>query len=465
MNNKIFSYMMATALALGFAACSPSEEDDIFDHSAAERLNMISGEYSARLTDSKGGWVMEYYPYSDNENLVTGVGYIIMNRFNSDGSVYTMMKNKASHNEKWEDTSAWEVITDMGPVLSYNTWNKCIGRFTDPVDIDLTPGEYSKDESGKGFQGDYEFVMVDVPENGNHIMLKGKKRGLYQRLTRVPEGTDFETYLNDLNSFNESHFNKTDLWELDMVNNGVKYKINRMYDGSPRVYPADKDSVAYGWLSPYLITKYDGKYHLRFKEAIEKNGEKMEQEFVLNDADEKFYGVENPENVISCTPAHTFFTDALNDTHRWQMTMALDKSDNIKAALSAMLSEMASGSVKYDLNGNGDKNKTLTFRKSDDELQFSFTVKFRRNNKNATSELIYAYKMEKSDGQITLTYLGARNSAAESFLSTFASVGTFLESLNGTYTAAGIQNSYSLRELKLTSTNDTNHWFDIQYAN
>ena len=207
------------------------------------------------------------------------------------------------------------------------------------------------------------------------------------------------------------------------------------------------------------------KDSVQIERFAEKNGEKMEQEFVLNDADEKFYGVENPENVISCTPAHTFFTDALNDTHRWQVTMALDKSDDIKAALDAMLSEMASSSVKYELNGNGDKNKTLTFRKSEDELQFSITVKFRRNNKNATSELIYAYKMEKSDGQITLTYLGARNSAAESFLSTFASVGTFLESLNGTYTAAGIQNSYSLRELKLTSTNDTNHWFDIQYAN
>ena len=77
----------------------------------------------------------------------------------------------------------------------------------------------------------------------------------------------------------------------------------------------------------------------------------------------------------------------------------------------------------------------------------------------------FAYKMEKNDSQITLTYLGARNAAAESFLTTFASVNTFLTSLNGTYTAAGLNNSYSLRELRLTSANDNNHWFDIQYAN
>ena len=36
---------------------------------------------------------MEYYPYTDNEDMNTGVGYLIMNRFHDNQSVYSLMKN------------------------------------------------------------------------------------------------------------------------------------------------------------------------------------------------------------------------------------------------------------------------------------------------------------------------------------------------------------------------------------
>ena len=190
---KIYAKVLLMAAVAVFTACS-GEEDNIFDKSAAERLNEVSGVYSQRLADSKGGWVMEYYPYSDNENLVTGVGYLIMTRFHENGSVYTVMKNAATDEYRpiaqdkdgniWSkvnttpilisDSSSWQVITDMGPVLSFNTYNKCLGVFSDPTDIPATTSKYD-DEKGKGYRGDYEFVMVDVPQGGDHILLKGKR--------------------------------------------------------------------------------------------------------------------------------------------------------------------------------------------------------------------------------------------------------------------------------------------------
>ena len=44
--NKIFTIALLAATALAYTSCSPSEEDDIFDKSAAERLNEASDLYS-----------------------------------------------------------------------------------------------------------------------------------------------------------------------------------------------------------------------------------------------------------------------------------------------------------------------------------------------------------------------------------------------------------------------------------
>ena len=86
-------------------------------------------------------------------------------------------------------------------MLSFSTYNDILHYFSDPAIYD----------QGNGLSGDYEFVMVDVPEDHQTIMLKGKKRGTYVRLTRLPDGTDFETYLKDVYDFQnrQRRFGKT----------------------------------------------------------------------------------------------------------------------------------------------------------------------------------------------------------------------------------------------------------------
>lgn len=440
---------MATALALGFAACSPSEEDDIFDHSAAERLNMISGEYSARLTDSKGGWVMEYYPYTDNENLITGVGYLIMNRFNSDGSVYTMMKNKASHNEKWEDTSSWEVITDMGPVLSYNTWNKCLGRFTDPVDIDLTTGR-SEDESGKGFQGDYEFVMVDVPENGDHIMLKGKKRGVYQRLTRIPEGTDFETYLNDITNFKASKFVNGAKWEIRMTDHGQQYRINYADRGLATIYPQGKDSTAYGWHMPFMVTKLNDQYRLRFKDSVMVGNTQMEQEFVYDAKDDRFHGVLDTNNYIEGGDPYDFFTTTIeNGGSRWEWNNASDMSDSYRPTFTALEDNFTTilgaslSNIGFRVNG-----KTLIVR---------FLYKKGRNNNN----IDYVFEMIKKEGKIEFKFVKDNNTAAQNARERMPQVQEQINLLQQEWNTQESGSLFNLSQIKLVSASNPDIWFAL----
>ena len=173
----------------------------------------------------------------------------------------------------------------------------------------------------------------------------------------------------------------------------------------------------------------------------------------------------NAENFIKCTPADVFVLDALNGTHKWKTSVAMEKSDDFNAAIDAMVKEMASGSTKYEINGSSDKDKVFVMREIDDELQISFTLKFRRSSRTYTVELPFAFSMVEVEGGVTLSYLGARTTGAESMVETFPSILNFLRCFEGTFIVTGRDNSYSLLNMKLTSSTNNNSWITFQYEN
>ena len=194
---KIFCISLILASALAFSSCV-KEEEDIFDKSAAERLNEASDLYSSRLMASPNGWAMQLYPTTQNE-YPYGNGYLLLCRFNADHSVNVSMDNVFSDNKYAEDTSLWEVLTDNGPVLSFNSYNKCLHAFSDPYDLPFTGDKDNTiNETGTGAEGDYEFIIVDAPEDASYMMLKGKKRGTYNLLTPIEVGVDYKEYLADV---------------------------------------------------------------------------------------------------------------------------------------------------------------------------------------------------------------------------------------------------------------------------
>ena len=456
MKNKIFLYITTISLALTLTACS-SEEENIFDQSAAERLNSVSSIYSGRLTNSKGGWVMEYYPYIDNDDFITGVGYLIMNRFDSNGSVYTVMKNKATKNTKWEHTSAWEIITDMGPVLTYDTWNKCFGRFTDPVDIDLTTGR-SDDESGKGFQGDYEFVMVDVPEAGDYIMLKGKKRGIYQRLTRLPEGTDFEAYLNDIDKFNHGYFIEKCPYELIMIDGGQRYKIDRMWTTRGTIYPEGKDSVAYGNHMPYLVTKLNNNYRVRFKEPLTFDDRKLEQEFVYNVDDDKFHGVTDASNIIESPyqNAMAFFQEKYNETRLFKTYRA--KSEELSAKMKQYLDDASNGMTGKNKNYKID---SISVKKNGDD---GAAWQFKYQKGSSAKDIVYKYTASFEGNSVTFGYVEAESTNGANILNSVPAVKTLItEVLSRKFIIEKYVTLFDLKRIKVTAADDPDLWFIINY--
>ena len=88
---KILSISLILAAALTLNSCV-KEEDDIFDKTAAERLNEASGLYASRLMASPNGWAMQLYPTNYDE-WPYGNGYLVLCRFNKDFSVNVSMDN------------------------------------------------------------------------------------------------------------------------------------------------------------------------------------------------------------------------------------------------------------------------------------------------------------------------------------------------------------------------------------
>src|SRR5574344_1707078 len=114
MNKKIF-YISAACLTLMMGASScKNEEADIFDQSAAVRLSDAKANYTALLCDKGGKWVMDYFA-NDAEH-----GYTYEMDFNTNGSVTMSAKNEFAGTTFKSETSLWQMISDDGPVLSFN---------------------------------------------------------------------------------------------------------------------------------------------------------------------------------------------------------------------------------------------------------------------------------------------------------------------------------------------------------
>ena len=467
MKKILFPIAFLLLTVVGFIGCS-HEEDNLFDRSAAERLNEVSDAYTQRLAASKGGWVMEYYPYSNNEDMLTGGGYLIMNRFHDNGAVYTLMKNKLTSNKILSDSSAFQVITDMGPVLTYNTYNKIYGVFTDHVDIPST----DDDESGRGFRGDYEFIMVDVPENGDHIMLKGKKRGLYERLTRIPEGTDFETYLDEVENFKSGHFVTDAAWELVMNEGGTRYLMNWMFRGYATVYPEGKDSVAYGWHEPYLITKFNDKYHLRFKDTIMVEGHQMEQEFAYSPEDDKFHGIIDHNNTIEGFPPYPFFVSTIENKHKWSIPYANEMSEKMKANLDILAQGFAS---KEDSKDKQKPKRHYSFiglsldRKTrmvnGESVPYDrWNVVYKQPSAAGNSEANYVFNLTfPEEGKVTFEYQEPLNSSAQGVANTYPVVNDIMAMLSRTFVIQVAGTNFNLNYLKLVAEDDPDIWFIMNY--
>ena len=189
---------MTWVAAAGFvlAGCARFQEEDLFDESASQRITHFNEDLRSRLveqsSDDNYGWVIQYFVASEFEG------------FNLFGSFYDNGKVKIAGNHRFlrggnagkytESLSFYQMLTEDGPVLSFNTWNDVLTVFVDPVDPSQAPSLLVSD--GEGMHGDQNLVFQGYKDNT--ILFSGERNS--GRVRFVPCDRPWQDYIKDTES-------------------------------------------------------------------------------------------------------------------------------------------------------------------------------------------------------------------------------------------------------------------------
>lgn len=310
---KKFLYITAVlaTVALTSVSCK-NEVDDLFDQSAAERAQSAVDEYTAVLTANGGKWVMEYFTTSKEP------GYIYVFTFNADGSVVISGKNKWIGDVYKSEKSLWAMLSDNGPVLSLNSYNKVFHVFASPEDI---PNESTEDpnETGYGHSGDYEFIFMEY--TADVVRLKGKKYGASIYLRRLPADTDDKAYLGLIDDMKAKLFS-TKFSKLYITNaQNERFVMTGGVKGVASFYPEAGDAVTQTSNGNFIVT-VDG---IRFMNTVEvDHADPTAEPFRFNkfnyqEADGSLICADDNSSIITAAPFSELFADKNNT---WSLTKA-----------------------------------------------------------------------------------------------------------------------------------------------
>lgn len=244
--------LLSLSFLLGLTSCF-KEENDVFDESSALRLNHTIESYQELLTSAENGWVLQYFA---TENGIAGVPMLV--DFQKTGAVVVGAQNKIATNDTYkEETSAFDIIGDYGPVLTFNTYNTLLHVYSNPEDLPSTSDE---DEQGVGYGGDYEFRIVSVSEDQNTVYMKGKKTDMDVVLTRLSTDLAWSNYFTRLEEVrNESISPK--IKALFLNAGGEEYLVTGISTGILSFVPKGGDAITQT-IKVSSITHIDGSVHL-----------------------------------------------------------------------------------------------------------------------------------------------------------------------------------------------------------
>lgn len=258
---KIYYILFLSLTGFCFNSCV-SEEEDLFEKSAAERMNEALSEYKAILQDDPQGWVMEFYP----GDLSMG-GYTYTAKFDN-GKVDMTSELSLRDNITGDKLSAgtvktsyYQVISEQSVVLTFDTYNLLFHFFSEPrgsSDVD-------------GYASDYEFVFMEVSKD--RIVLKGKKYGNKLVMTKLTE--DAESYIQGVLDMRKK------LEAVPRTKMSVEGKEYQVSMGSKQLSCTDvkEDGSLENFVMSYIYTP-DG---INLYEPLTINGVTF-QHFVYNDA-------------------------------------------------------------------------------------------------------------------------------------------------------------------------------------
>lgn len=169
-----YIYALLAILSLSTQSCV-NDEKDIFPVSASQRIADAQLKCAKILTDATTGWILSYYP---NTQKAGGTQFFIT--FSKDNKATVSMARADAANIP-PQVSLYHIKSDAGPVLSFDTYNQFIHKFSEPT------------SDGVGYDGDYEFVILEA--SADLITLKGKKSGVVMYMHKNDSSESWADYV------------------------------------------------------------------------------------------------------------------------------------------------------------------------------------------------------------------------------------------------------------------------------
>ena len=408
LNISLLMFVALSALTLG--SCK-NEVDEIFDEDAVARLDKAKAEYKEILTSNGGKWQMEYYANSDEP------GYVYLMTFRNDGSVTISGKNGwigyTEGESLWiptygTQTSLWEVITDNGPVLSFNSFNKYFHLFADPEDIPSLSDE-DVDETGYGHEGDYEFDLMKY--SNDTLYISGKKYGIDMIMTRVDASVDDHVYMDEVVAMADSFFNAKIPQVYINLPNDVRWIVKNGATSILKIFREGADEISTAETHNVIIT-HDG---LSFMNPITLDGYTIKN--FIRQADGSLLCRDDNTTTITADDLNKVF---MIPTFTW-------KCDTTQ--LGGVFYQKVQ-SLKSELNDYG-KRKLATIQIAYNNTLGKYIVDFGCTYQKNTFHPTFYFDVEAvSEDQIRFHYTGEGDAASGVYGQRCPSMVAFVEAMN-----------------------------------
>lgn len=232
-------YIISLFIVAGLFSSCAVDPDEVFDKTAAQRIEEQVAHVSNVLTSASNGWVMEYYPNEDQ--LYGGVNILV--KFYDDNTV--VMTNETASNVNATKASTYIINRSQAAVLSFDTYNEYICYYADPS---ITEGEGVR----YGFEGDLDFAVMSA--SPTEVVMKGTKTGNTIVMKPVPTNTTWAQYLTTILNVKNEKFGS---YVTKFVLNYKDYSVE-MADGSDYTllsYPyVDENGADKTFVAPYMYT-------------------------------------------------------------------------------------------------------------------------------------------------------------------------------------------------------------------
>lgn len=419
---KTYLFLLAAVALMG---CS-RDEKDLFDKSAAERAQEAVTNAQEALVNAPYGWEMLYFANTESR------GYHMLFTFNKNGGVSITAKNSLTTGDRivTDNESTWELLSDYGPVLSFNTYNTVLHAWSDPR------------SDGDGYLGDYEFLVLSTTDN--EIQLKGKKHSAYTVLRRLEKEISAADYFAAVEAMDAQITSNGNL--LQLTQDGKAYTLHNSANGIFYLTPKD-EAVNTETLDIYPFVATRTGLHLM--DGFLKDADREARDFTLENGN-----LVGKNATIGAGDMSAYFMNYLLLAGRnWTVDLT-DTSDDLAARITA---------INKVLAGFGNKNSavtglTFTYSSRNDRFQLNFT--YTLNGKTDESPVGFEYEITPESSAVTIVYKEPVDTNGKTLVNVVAGLEDLLKALAGTYSVTNQGGINPTTGITITNT-ATNNWYKL----